>query len=210
MRHTCIVPGLKSVNVSLPFGLHESSLWMIPVAIGAIAGLYSFFHGFSILQQQRPLPIRIPVKPPAHAAPKPVSETSEPPKRDPRTEVIQLSPNDSGELSSASLSQQGKIAAALLRAGVPSPATWSDEATHASVRVADPLPGEKPKDAASSEAEVSRVLQQGANAAAFRIPGLNPTASRNGSNREAMLMIWGGPILTLACVYLLASHLGWL
>jgi hypothetical protein len=210
MRHTCIVPGLKSVNVSLPFGLHESSLWMIPVAIGAIAGLYSFFHGFSILQQQRPLPIRIPVKPPAHAAPKSVSDTGEPPKRDPRTEVIQLSPNDSGELSSASLSQQGKIAAALLRAGVPSPATWTDEATYASVRVADPLAGDKSTDAAPSEAEVSRVLQQGANAAAFRIPGLNPTASRNGSNREAMLMIWGGPILTLACVYLLASHLGWL
>jgi hypothetical protein len=54
------------------------------------------------------------------------------------------------------------------------------------------------------------VLQQGANAAEFRIPALNPTVNHNGSNRKAMLMIWGGPILTLACVYLLASHLGWL
>jgi hypothetical protein len=183
---------------------------MIPFAIGAIAGLYAFFHGFSILQQQRPLPIRIPLKPPAHTAAKSAPKTSEPPKRDPRAEVIQLSPTDSAEIRSASLSQQGKIAAALLRAGVPSPATWSDETTHASVRVAEPLPDEKPTDAASSEADVSRVLQQGANAAEFRIPALNSTATRNGSNRKAMLMIWGGPILTLASVYLLASHLGWL
>lgn len=202
-----MVPGFKSVNLSLPFGLHESSLWMIPAAIGAIGGLYCFFHGFSILQQQRPLPLRIPVKPPATAK---SAIKTEPPKPDPRTEVIQLSPNDSGEISSASLSQQGKIAAALLRAGVPSPATWTDEATQATVRVADPPSGEKPADALSSEADVSRVLQQGANAAEFRIPALNSTATHNGSNRRAMLMIWGGPVLTLACVYLLASHLGWL
>jgi len=66
------------------------------------------------------------------------------------------------------------------------------------------------KPTPTTEAEVSRVLQQGATASEFRIPTLNPTAPRHASNRKATLMIWGGPALALACIYIMAAHLGWL
>jgi hypothetical protein len=125
-----------------------------------------------------------------------------------RSEVIKLTPHDGGEISSASMTQQGRIAAALLKAGIPSPATWSNETIHMAVRVEDPVANKQPS--AVSDAEVSRVLQQGATASAFRIPALDQAAGRQSSNRKATLMIWGGPALTLTCIYILAAHLGWL
>jgi hypothetical protein len=105
------------------------------------------------------------------------------------------------------MTQQGRIAAALLKAGVPSPATWSHESIQVTVRVEDRSTS---KPTPTTEAEVSRVLQQGATASEFRIPTLNPTAPRHASNWKATLMIWGGPALALACIYIMAAHLGWL
>jgi hypothetical protein len=102
------------------------------------------------------------------------------------------------------MTQQGRIAAALLKAGIPSPATWSNENMQVTVRVEE----HTPKPAATKE-EVSRVLQQGANASEFHIPALNPSASHR-STWKTTLMIWGGPALTLTCIYILASRLGWL
>ena len=103
------------------------------------------------------------------------------------------------------MTQQGRIAAALQKAGVPSPATWSTDDDRI---VGTKHPHTSQNQPASSEAEVSRVLQQGANASAFRIPALNPNTSS--SNRKATVLIWGGPTLTLGCIYYLVAHLGWL
>jgi len=120
-------------------------------------------------------------------------------------EVIQLSPSESQPNDSASMTQQGKIAAALLKAGIPNPVTWS---SHNEVRVIDP-PGELGPSATKQAEDVSRVLQQGATAEPVILPSFQQT-KRHSVNWKTNLMIWGGPSLTLACIYVLAAHFGWL
>jgi hypothetical protein len=204
------------LNFSLPFSLHSGDVLLIAAALGAIAGLSLFFHGFSLLQQRWPVPIHRPVKSSASgsvvdqaanaSAPKTAGSASGEP-RSARPEVIKLTPQEPVDASSASMTQQGRIAAALLKAGVPSPATWSHESMQVTVRVEDRSTS---KPTPTTEAEVSRVLQQGANATDVRIPALNQMAPRHASNWKATLMIWGGPALALACIYIMAAHLGWL
>jgi hypothetical protein len=194
--------GRKPLIASLPVSLHQSAAVLIPAALGTIGGLYSFFHGFSILQQQRPLPVSLPAKSTAHAS-KPVLEVSDTPKREPRTEIIQLTPGDAST-SSVLMTQQGKIAAALLRAGIPSPATWTDESSKSSVRVAESPTEQSPLP--SFEAKISVVLETGSSS----FPTAESRRAQESAKRKAMVLIWGGPILTLACVYFLAAHLGWL
>ena len=188
---------------------------LIAAALGAIAGLTLFFHGFSLLQQRWPSPTYRPAKPsPPTLTATQAESTSEPQNtaaarnepRSSRAEVIKLTPQDSGELGSVSMTQQGRIAAALLKAGVPSPATWSNESVQVTVRMTE----QSAKPSPAPDTEVSRVLQQGATASQFRIPALNTTAQCHASNWKATLMIWGGPALTLTCIYILAARLGWL
>ena len=208
-------PDATRLNFSLPLSLHSGDVLLIAAALGAIAGLSLFFHGFSLLQQRWPVPIHRPVKlsapgsvldqtANASASKTAGSATSDP--RAARPEVIKLTPQESVDTSSASMTQQGRIAAALLKAGVPSPATWTHESMQVTVRVEDRSTS---KPTATAEADVSRVLQQGATASDFRIPALNQNAPRH-SNWKATLMIWGGPALALACIYIMAAHLGWL
>lgn len=196
--------GRKPVIASLQVPLHQGAV-MIPVALGAIGGLYSFFHGFSILQQQRPLPVSLPAKSTVHVS-KPVVEAPkniETPKVEPRTEVIQLTP-ESSTTSSVLMTQQGKIAAAMLKAGIPSPATWTDESSGSGVRVADP-----PRSSAALPSVETKVVMEPVTST-FKFPGVDFRTTQRSAKRRAMLLIWGGPALTLACVYFLAAHLGWL
>jgi hypothetical protein len=190
------------IAASLPVPLHENTVVLLPAALGAIGGLYSFFHGFSILQQQRPLPIGLPAKSTVHHSTSvaEVVNTAELPKPETRAEVIQLSP-ESEQVSSVLMSQQGKIAAAMLKAGIPSPGTWTDESS--SVRVADPPSAQ----ASLPPVEVSVVHAPSASDSVF--PGLQSEASQS-AKQKAMLFIWCGPVLTLACIYFLVAHLGWL
>jgi hypothetical protein len=210
-----VCPDATGLNFSLPFSLHSSEVLLIVAALGAIGGLSLFFHGFSLLQQRWPVPVHRAAKSAAQA----VTITTLTPAATgsgtedaftleslTRAEVIKLTPHDSTEINSASMTQQGRIAAALLKAGVPSPATWSTEPVHTAIRLDEP-PASNPTSIAS-DVEVSRVLQQGASA--VRIAGLNQSAPRHTSNWKPTLMIWGGPALTLACIYVLASRLGWL
>lgn len=120
-------------------------------------------------------------------------------------EVIKLSSVEAQVNGSESMTQQGKIAAALLRAGIPNPVTWADHRAQNEIQVVDEAASEPVT--ASKDVEVSRVLQQKSNAPALQLPtrDQNHTADRTTS-----LMIWGGPALTLACVYILAAHFGWL
>jgi hypothetical protein len=206
-------PGRKSLNSFLPFSVPESAI-LISVALGAIAGLFLFFHGFSLLQNRQHAPARNPSKTTAQTTTITTTTTfttkgGDTLKRDSKAEVIQLSPADDQQNGSVSMSQQGKIAAALLKAGIPNPATWSDPRAQTGVRVAD-APNDKHVAPSAPNAELSRVLQQGAAASAFRLPALAQNASRNSSDWKATLMVWGGPILTLACIYVLVAHLGWL
>ena len=195
-------PGRKPLIATLSVPLQQGAVVLIPAVLGAIGGLYSFFHGFSILQQQRPLPVSLPAKSTAHASkPVEVPNSSDTAKRESRTEVIQLTP-ENASTSSVLMTQQGKIAAALLRAGIPSPATWTDRKS--SVRVAEAPTEESPLP--SFEAKISVVLEPGTTT----FPTPESRRAQESAKRKAMVLIWGGPILTLACVYFLAAHLGWL
>ena len=178
---------------------------MILAALGAVAGLFSFFHGFSLLQERRLSSARAVRKAPAHAANLTATHATKGAdlKRHSHAEVIQLTPLENQASDSASMTQQGKIAAALLKAGIPNPVVWSAQQD---VRVIDP-PSDSARSAATKEADVSRVLQQGATAEPVHLPSLHPIPPMDW---KARLMIWGGPALTLACIYSLAAHFGWL
>lgn len=184
-----------------PFSITGSGILMVFAALGAIAGLFFFFHGFSRLQERRfsaPRVTKTPVRvPPA------LPKAADAPKRNSH-EVIQLTPVETQANGSESMTQQGKIAAALLRAGIPNPVTWADHHGENEIRVVDEAESESAKTA--EHVEVSRVLQK-SNALALPLPTRDQpyTADRNTS-----LMIWGGPALTLACIYILAAHFGWL
>jgi hypothetical protein len=194
----------KRLSSFLPFSLSATGILMVLAALGAIAGLFFFFHGFSRLQESRLSSAGViatsPVRPPAMIA----TKSAEPVKRNSH-EVIQLSSVETQVNGSESMTQQGKIAAALLRAGIPNPVTWADQHVPNEVRVEDEP--ENKKETGTKDVDVSRVLQQKSNALALQLPtrDQNPIADRLTS-----LMIWGGPALTLACIYILAAHFGWL
>ena len=170
-------------------------------ALGAIAGLFFFFHGFSRLQERRFSAPRVATKTPVRVPPA-LPKAADAPKRNSH-EVIQLTPPETQANGSESMTQQGKIAAALLRAGIANPVTWSDH--HNEIRVVDEAEGESAK--AANDVDVSRVLQQKSNAPALQLPTRDQAYS---VDRKTSLMIWGGPALTLACIYILAAHFGWL
>jgi hypothetical protein len=193
------------LNSLLPLHVSASGILMILAALGAVAGLFFFFHGFSVLQERRLSSARAVAKVPAHTATLATTYATKGAdlKRASHAEVIQLTPLDNPVNDSASMTQQGKIAAALLKAGIPNPVIWSAQPE---VRVIDP-PSGSVRSEATKEADVSRVLQQGATAEPVHFPSLQPTPSMGW---KARLMIWGGPALTLACIYTLAAHFGWL
>ena len=66
------------------------------------------------------------------------------------------------------------------------------------------------KNTGNAPLSITQVAVTGANASDFRIPALNQANPRNASNWKATAMIWGGPVLALACIYIMAAHLGWL
>jgi hypothetical protein len=197
------LPGRNRLSSFLPFSVSASGILMVFAGLGAIAGLFFFFHGFSRLQERRFSAARVittPVRSPATAAIK----TTDGVKRNSH-EVIQLSPVETPAKSSESMTQQGKIAAALLRAGIPNPVTRADHHAENEIRVVDEATSEPVT--ASKDLDVSRVLQQKSNAPALQLPTRDQNQT---ADRKTSLMIWGGPALTLLCIYVLAAHFGWL
>jgi hypothetical protein len=189
---------------------------MIPVAFGAVAGLYFFFRGFWLLQHK------------AHAsrdiAPKTqpaittltttfTTEGSDTLARASNSEVIRLTPH--GESAGgAPVTQQGRIAAALLKAGISNPASWSttDDQSQGTV-VADP-PAKNGSSLTSTlqalDLNAFKTLKQAAGHPALPIPAGEPHSAGPSFGWKPALMIWGGPVLTLACLYILAAHFAWL
>lgn len=176
---------------------------MVFASLGAIAGLFFFFHGFSRLQERHFSTARMVTKTPVRIPPA-APKTEDAPKRNSH-EVIQLTPVETLANGSESMTQQGKIAAALLRAGIPNPVTWADHHAQNEVRVVDEAGSESAT--ATNDVDVSRVLQQKSNAPTLQLPTRDQIHT---VDRETSLMIWGGPALTLACIYILAAHFGWL
>ena len=137
-------------------------------------------------------------------------------------EVIHLSPG-SGPTKTADMSQQQKIAAALLKAGIASPAAWAaagvqtaGSATPGGVQVlidlATAAPG-KGSSADSSPAAPSDafdphppvVLMKGTNNKTFLISWRSQQEVARSLGWKCILMIWGGPALALFSLYVFMS-----
>jgi len=194
-----------------------SSVLTILAALGALAGLYLFFFGFWLLQRKaHTLRENAPKTRPAIATITRTftTEGSDTLARTSSREIIRLSP-DSNEPSLSPSTQQGRIAAALLRAGISNPVSWSTtgDPSEGTVRVADP----PARDCSSStdalqplHVNAFKTLDQTAGNPSLRTPVSGPNSADPSFGWKPALMIWGGPILILACLYILLAHLGWL
>jgi hypothetical protein len=131
-------------------------------------------------------------------------------------EVIRLTP-ESNAGSSASMSQQSKVAAALMKAGITNPAAW------AAAGISDPVaPLGRSAGSASATApavavdlstfdlQPSVVLNKGDNDRTFLISWRSERDLVSSLGWKATACIWGGPALTLLGVYVLLISLGWL
>ena len=133
-----------------------------------------------------------------------------------RPQTIQLS-NDSGPTRAADMTQQQKIAAALVKAGISNPAAWSPAgatASSASVQVVEDASGAgSPAQSGVSTTESAAegngfdprppvVLMKGANDKAFLISWRSQREVAQTLAWQCTLMIWGGPLLAMLCLYL--------
>lgn len=187
---------------------------MILAGLGALLGLGVFFRGVHLLQNRTVLSVSDAEKAPAPMSPStPVPSTLEKradllPLGDHR-EIIRLSPTIGEETVSSVRTQQGQIAAALLKAGVANPISWSAQVSEVSVRTVE-MPGDTRPEGPATLIQVldlnaSTALQEGlriANSALKPVP--------QEFRWTPALMIWGGPVLTLGCLYLIAIHCQWL
>ncbi len=131
-------------------------------------------------------------------------------------EVIRLSP-PSGPAKGADMTQQQKVAAALLKAGVASPTAWAAAGVSAAggVQVL-PDPAAPGSDGASAGAAAAAqtstfdlrppvALMQGTNNKTFLISWRSQQEVARSLGWKCTLMIWGGPILALLSLYFLVG-----
>lgn len=139
-------------------------------------------------------------------------------------QIIHLSGETNG-LPAAEMSQQQKIAAALAKAGMSNPASWSSAAmkaqsgaalkTQSSIAVQVRTVPAVQQKAASEPAEgfdlhPPVVLMQGSHQPAFFISWRSQRDVVQSLGWKSALMIWGGPALALASAYFLFAYFGWL
>lgn len=133
-------------------------------------------------------------------------------------EIIQLSspqkPQSSGELT-----QQGKIAAALLRAGIHNPNAWAAAGVNPALAGTAAGSGIVASDSSSAatgtavekfDLQPKTVLMQGENQSTFLISWRSQREVVASMSWKSAGYIWGGPALTLVSVYVLLAHFGWL
>lgn len=132
-------------------------------------------------------------------------------------EVIRLSGN-SKPATTAGMTQQGKIAAAMMKAGIANPAAWEVAGVpYPEAPISEDLPqaasasNSTPTIAASDfDAEPATVLMKGEHNPAFFISWRSQREIARALGWKSTLMIWGGPALTLVSAYVLAMMMGWL
>jgi hypothetical protein len=138
--------------------------------------------------------------------------------RDTPTEVVRLS-SGTDAVSASAMSQQQKIAAALMRAGISNPAAWavagangssgSTSAHTASAVLTAPMePRRAPLATQGFDLHPPVVLMKGSHDPAFFISWRSQRDVVNSLGSKSSLMIWGGPALTLACIYFLFAYFG--
>jgi len=112
--------------------------------------------------------------------------------------------------------QQAKIADALTKAGITNPAAWAAAGinrTPQATAVAVTSGGSAAGAAAAPEQfdlHPPTVLMKGTHNPAFFISWRSQRDVVKSLGWKSALMIWGGPALTLLCVYILAAEFGWL
>lgn len=143
-------------------------------------------------------------------------------KTETEQEIIKLSPKRQ-PLTASEMTQQGKIAAALLKAGINSPAAWSAAGINdpaAAVALSTGIQGTATAnlDTSASPAPATEqfdlrpkvILMKGENDPAFFISWRSQREIVRSLGWKAVAYIWGGPALTLISVYILLAHLEWL
>ena len=119
------------------------------------------------------------------------------------------------------MTQQQKIAAALTKAGITNPAAWTaagingdfPTGNRTQTATAVQTAPEPPRQQLSTEdfdLHPPVVLMQGSHDPAFFISWRSPRDIVKSLSWKSSLMIWGGPALTLTCVYFLFARFGWL
>ncbi len=142
-----------------------------------------------------------------------------PVRQETRVEVINLSSKERPANSSA-MSQQGKITAALVRAGITSPAAWRvagiedpNAAVTAFARAgvsASNVAAAAPGPAQEFDLQPKVVLMKGENNPLFFISWRNEREVAQSLGWKSAACIWGGPALVLLGAYVLMAQFGWL
>jgi hypothetical protein len=129
-------------------------------------------------------------------------------------EIIRLS-EESGRVAVTEMTQQQKIAAALSKAGMSNPAAWNTTTLTAltgSAGAAKPAVAVEARpateDVGSFDLHPPVVLMKGSHDPAFFISWRSQRDVVASPVWKYNLMIWGGPALTILCVYLLLVHFG--
>lgn len=138
-------------------------------------------------------------------------------------EVVNLSAGQPAPTATSDMTQQGKIAAALQRAGISNPAAWSAAGVpyqpipvHASQSETSPATAVLMPDSPAAQSisgfdlKPPTVVMKGKNNPAFFVSWRNERQIISSFRWQSTAMIWGGPALALFCLWLLASQLGWL
>lgn len=136
-------------------------------------------------------------------------------------EIIQLSP-DQRPAGSADMTQQGKIAAALIKAGISNPAAWTAAGVNASPGSLKLAMGTSAAQALGAAPDVTTsstdgfdlhpkvVLKKGENNPTFLISWRSEREVVRAMGWKSVAYIWGGPLLMLLSVYVLLSQFGML
>jgi hypothetical protein len=135
-------------------------------------------------------------------------------------QIIRLS-QANAEVPAAQMTQQQKIAAALMKAGVSNPAAWAAAGIGVKQVIAQAIPkvetvAVQPTTEENGAEAGDRVfdlhppvvLMKGTHEPAFFISWRSQRDLVNSLGWKSGMMIWGGPALTLACVYLLLLQFG--
>lgn len=203
--------------------LDFSALQLWPL-LGVVTGLYFFFRGFFQLHHKRVVRSAA-VSEARGCSTKLVRSSAKPdnslPIAEPQPtthELVELTAALVAPESSGQMSQQGKIAAALLRAGISTPDIRSLIPPGDSLQVSGGIhgsgrAGNHPSTNASPKAALTL------SPAVVPMKGIkkanDPVSSQVGQRAALPMqwepaMIWGGPALALFSLYLLAAQLGWL
>jgi len=107
--------------------------------------------------------------------------------------------------------QQEKVSAAMMKAGITSPLAWAVSGVNPVATVAVGAQGAAAAPALEQfDLHPSTVLMKGSQNPAFFISWRSQRDVVKSLGWKSALMIWGGPPLTLLCVYILAMQYGWL